>query len=447
MKKFIILSVISFLFVIKINAQETIDLNKAINIALEKNATVNNLERSFEIQRLTTGTARGNLFPSLSLSGSWNRNNVFSEGTIRFENGAPIPIAKQNTWTNSFSLGLNSQVTLFNGFSNYQQVELEKQNENSVRINLNKEKYDVVYRVNTSFFDVLKKGKIVEANEENLTDSKAQLVRVKEFMNVGKKTLADVYRQDVQVAQDELTLERSKNEFAKSKVDLLLAMNADINKEYVVSDQNINIDLTDSDIQAILDRNSNTEALLQNALQKRFDYKSSIQDVKTSRMQYEIDTKNLYFPTVSGFANYNLNASKIENIKDSRTFTFGLSVSYPIFQGMRLNNKSQISEIIIKQKEENTGQLAQQIRSEIKKAYLDLETQNKQIEILNRNIVSAQQDKILSEENYRVGLGTLLDAQTAATKLNSLKIDLINAKYDFLLAERRLRYYSGDLSY
>ena len=44
-------------------------------------------------------------------------------------------------------------------------------------------------------------------------------------------------------------------------------------------------------------------------------------------------------------------------------------------------------------------------------------TAYKQIEILNRNIVSSEQDKLLSEENYRVGYGTLSDVQTASTKL------------------------------
>ncbi|MEO8447853.1 MAG: TolC family protein, partial [bacterium] len=379
-------------------------------------------------------------------STSWNRNNTFSNGTTRFQNGVPIVIPKQNTWLNNFNVGLNSQVTLFDGFSNYEQVTLEEQNQNLARIQYEREKYDVVFRTNTSYFAVLKNEKIVVANDVNLAESKKQLDMVKEFMNVGKKTLADVYRQDVQVAQNELALERSKNELKKSKVDLLFAINTDINKEYVISEASVNTNLTDADLKTILDRNSNTAVLTSAALQKRIDYKSTQQSVRISQVQLNIDRKNLLFPSLSGFANYNLNASRIGNLDDSRTFSFGLTLSYSIFQGMSLNNRSQASEIVIRQRQDDVKQLEKQISSDIKKAYLDLETQYKQVEILNRNIVSAEQDKILSEENYRVGLGTLLDAQTAATKLNSLKIDLINSYYDFLLAEKRIRYYTGDLT-
>ncbi|MEO8666156.1 MAG: TolC family protein [Ignavibacteria bacterium] len=447
MKKIFALSLFLFISVFEIQAQETIDLNEAIKDAIKNNTNVSNLEKSLEIQQLSTSSARGDLFPDLNLTAGWTRNNTFSEGTVRFVNGVPTIIPKQNSWINNFNVGVNTSVVLFNGFANYTQVKLSQANEMAVRIDLEKEKYDIAFRINSAYFDVLKKEKIVVANEENLADSKRTLESIKEFMNVGKRTIADVYRQDVQVAQNELALERSKNDLDKSKIDLLLAINTDLNKQYAVSDNTIKTDLTEADLKAVLDKNANTEMLVNTALQRRYDYQSSLQIVRINEVQLSIDKKNLYFPTLSATSNYNLNASRINGLQDSRSFTFGFLLSYPIFQGFSLDNKRQTSEIVIKQRQEDVKQLEQQIRSDIKKSYLDIETQYKQIEILNRNIVSAEQDRLLSEENYRVGLGTILEVQTAATKLNSLKIDLINAYYDFLLAEKRINYYSGELSY
>ena len=447
MIKYLILPVILFAVNFQIYSQEVLDLRTALEIALQNSTSVMNLENSLGIQKLSTKTAKGNLFPSLSLSANWSRNNTFSEGTVRFENGVPIIIPKQDTWINNFNLGLNSQVTLFNGLSNLKQIDLEEENESSIKINLDKEKYDIAYKVNAAFFDVIKREKIVTVNQDNLKDSRDQLERINEFMNVGKRTIADVYKQDVLVAQNELILERSVNDFKKSKVDLLLAINSNLDADFTPSENGINYNLSDSDLKQIIDRNSNTDVLMNRALEKRYDYKSSIQDIKIGETQLNIDRKNQYFPIISGFANYNLNASRVNNILDSRSFSFGLSLSYPIFQGFKMDNKRQASEISIKQKQDNLSQLEQQIKSDLKKAYIDLETAFKQIEILNRNIKSAEQDKLFSEENYRVGIGTLLDVQTASTKLNSLKIERINAYYDFLLAEKRLNYFSGELIY
>lgn len=428
-------------------SQETINLNQAINTAIQNNTSVSNLEKSLQLQQLNTKTAKGNLFPSLNLTGGWSRNNTFSSGAVNFQNGVPIQIPSQDSWINNFGLGVNSQVTLFNGFSNLEQIDLEKENESSVKINLNKEKYDIAYRVTVAYFNVLKNGRIVKANEENLADSKRQLEYIQEYMNVGKKTISDVYKQDVLVAQNELALERSINELEKSKVDLLFSMNSDMNSKIEVSDQSINLDLTETELQSIVNKSSNTEALVNTAKENRYDYKSVLQDIRINETQLSIDKKSMYFPTISAFINYNLNASRIEDVGNSRVFSFGLNLNYPIFQGFKLINKSQASEITIKQTQDNLNQLQQQFRSDIQKSYLDIQTANKQIDILNRNIKSAEQDKYLSEENYKVGLGTLLDVQTASTKLNLLIIDKIKAYYDFLLSEKKLNYYTGDLSY
>lgn len=451
MKKHLALSLFIVLFSISSSktslSQGTISLRQAINTALESNTTVSNLEKSLQLQQLNTKTAKGNLFPNLNLTAGWSRNNTYSGGSVSFQNGVPIQIPEQDSWINNFGLGINSQVTLFNGFSNYEQIDLEEENESSVKINLSKEKYDIAYKVTVAYFTVLKNGKIVKANEDNLADSKLQLDKIKEYMNVGKKTISDVYKQDVIVAQNELILERSINEYDKSKVDLLFAMNADMNSKIEVSDENLNVNLSESELQSIVNKNSNTEALVNSAKENRYDYKSTLQNIKINEVQLSIDKKSMYFPTISAFINYNLNASRLEDVGNARVFSFGLNLNYPIFQGFKLLNKSQASEITIKQKQDDLNQLQQQFRNDIQKSYLDIQTANKQIEILDRNIKSAEQDKLLSEENYKVGLGTLLDVQTASTKLNLLIIDKINAYYDFLLSEKKLDYYTGEFSY
>ncbi|HAY33138.1 MAG TPA: TolC family protein [Ignavibacteria bacterium] len=449
MRKFTfpVVTIILLIFSGKVYSQETLDLNKAVQIALKNSSAVSNLEDNLEIQKLSTGTAVGQLFPDLNFTANWNRNNTFSEGTVRFENGVPIIIPKQDTWINNFGVGFRSNVTLFNGFSNYAQIDLQKEYENSVKINLDKEKYDVAFRVNSAYFNVLKREKIIVINEENLSDSKAQLESIKEFMNVGRRTIADVYRQDVQVAQNELLLERSINDFEKSKIDLLLAMNSDLSTAYQITDPNISDEISEIEVQNIMNRYADVNTLTNRSFSNRYDYKATLQEIKISKTQFSIDNKSLYFPTLNGNISYLLNSANFNDILDSRSFSFGLSISYPIFQGNSLRNRSQSSEIAIKQKEENLRLLEKQIQGEIRKAYIDLETQSKQIEILKRNIASAEQDKLLSEESYRVGTGILLDVQTANVKLNTLRIDIINSYYDFLLAEKNLQYYLGELRY
>ena len=56
-------------------------------------------------------------------------------------------------------------------------------------------------------------------------------------------------------------------------------------------------------------------------------------------------------------------------------------------------------------------------------------------------------NKLLAEESYRVGIGTILDVNTAATNLNNILISKSNVIYDFILAQKQLEYFQGMLKY
>jgi outer membrane protein len=446
MKK-IVLLVFLFLFSGSIYAQPVVDLNTAIKTALQNNPDIIAQQNNLTIQSYNIKNVQGDLFPSLNVTGGWSRNNTFSKGGIVYQNGIPIFIGDQSRTQDNVSVGISSQVTLFNGFANYENITLEKQNETSIKLNLEKLKYDIVINVYSRYFDVLKKERIVVANEETLNSSIAQLNKIKEYVNVGKKTMSDVYKQDVQVAQDELTLEQSRNDLKKAKVELLYAMYDDVNKEIQVNTEEVYINYTLKELAEMLTYYRDIESLTKKAVANRYDYKIALKQIEINQIKLSIAKKNLYFPSLTAFSNYNLNGDRFDKLTNTRAFTFGLSLSYPIFQGFNQEVNRQIAEVNVKQKSEDLKKLELQIKSEIKKAVLDLEAAYKQLEILERNIASAEQDKILSEENFLVGYGTILDVQVATTKLNNLKINRINAIYNFILAKKQIEYLIGQLKF
>lgn len=430
----------------KVTAQQTIDLDEAVTTALNNSTSVSTIENSLRIQGYNTESSQGDLFPSLTLSGGWSRTHTSSKGGTFIQNGIPISVGDQNSTTDNFNLRLNSQLTLFNGFANYETVDLNDARYDKLKLDLEKARRDVILSVNQSFFAVLKNEKIVQINQDNLADARLQLERIVEFKEVGKSTMVDVYRQEVQVAQNELDVERSINNLKKSKVDLMLAMNDDLDRDYNVSSAGINAEVTVSDLKLVLDQSNNTEVLVQRAINNRYDYKAILEDIKVKRMELDIAGRSIYYPTVSAFGDYNLSGRAIDDITNTKVASYGISLSYPIFVGFDLQTNREIAEVNLKQRAEDLDYLELQIKAEIKKSILDLETAYKQAEILEKNIRSAEQDKILSEENYRVGLGTLLDVQVATTALNNLRIQQVTAIYDFLIAKRQLDYYVGVLT-
>lgn len=426
---------------------QTVTLDDAVRTAISNNLDISSIQNNLIIQNYYLKRSQGALFPTLSLNGRWTRNLTESKGGTIFQNGVPIQIGDQSTASNDYNLSLNSDITLFDGFANFRQVDYDETAINTYKLEIERQKTDVVINVNTIYFEVLKNEQIVISNQQNLADSRAQLERIREIINVGRGTIADLYRQDVQVATDEINLQRSENLLARSKVDLLNAMNDDVNKNITASGQGINTELSNEQLAQIVTANSNVESLVRQGIADRYDFKSVLLQIELNRINLDIAEKNQYYPVVSGFGSYNLNGDQIGDLTNTRVASFGIQLSYPIFQGFSYDVNRQIAEVNIKQSELDLQQLELAIRTEVKKAVLDLQNAYNQVVIVDRSIRSAEQDKLLSEENYRLGLGTLLDVQTANTRLNNLRIEKINATYNFLISKRLIDYYSGQIKY
>jgi outer membrane protein len=446
MKKFLVLFLV-LVICPSVFAQQNITLDDAVRTAISNNLDISSIQNNMVIQNYYLRRSQGALFPSLNLNGRWTRNITDSKGGTIFQNGVPITIPDQSTSSNDFNLSLNSTVTLFDGFANFRQVDYDETAINTYRIEIERQKTDVVINVNTLYIEVLKNEQIVIANQRTLADSKAQLERIREIINVGRGTIGDLYKQDVQVATDELNLQRSQNVLEKSKVDLLNAMNDDVNKPVTASAQGINVNITNEELAGIVAANSNVDALVRKGIADRYDFKSVMLQIELNRINLDIAEKKEYFPVLSAFGNYNLNGDAIGDITNTRVATFGLQLSYPIFQGFSYDVNRQVAEVNIRQSEIDLQKLERAIKAEIKRAVLDLQNSYNQVVVIDRSIRSAEQDKLLSEENYRLGLGTLLDVQIATTRLNNLQIEKINATYNFLIAKRLIDYYSGQIKY
>jgi outer membrane protein len=430
-----------------LNAQEVYDLTKSVNTALKNSTTVSTYQNNITLQTFNVKSSYGDLLPDLSFTGQWSRNHNSSLGGTVYQNGIPITVPDYSSTGDNFSLGLNSSVLLFNGLANYETIDMQKQSLASLRTDLEKVRYDITMGVYQNFFDVIKKDKIVETNNNNLQTSIDQLNSIKGFVEAGKKTQSDIYKQDVQVGQNELTLVTSKNDFEKAKVDFLTTLNDDVTKSIVIDYSKLYIPTTLEELRAVIDKNANFESLVQNAIKTRYDYSSVQQSIQIDETRLNIAKKNLYFPSLSAFGNYNFSSNNLTEIDNNKTFSFGLTLSYPIFQGFKTDLNRQIAEVNIKQKQEDLVILERQIRTDLKKSLYDLQTAYKQIEILDKNIISAQQDKLLSEENFKIGYGTLLDVQVATTNLNNLLINRINSLYNFVLSQKQIEYLSGQLKY
>ncbi len=422
-----------------------VSLKEAIGHAYKNDPNINKLENTIELQESNIRASYGNLFPDLKFTTGWTRSNQVIDGG--YVNQAGIPIPASNQTSDNFTLSLRSDVTIFDGMTSYDQIDLAKLSKTQYQIQLKKLKQDIAVKIIADYIAVLKNQQIVIINEATLADARAQLDKIKIFVEVGKRTQLDVLTQDVVVAQNELSVEQAKNNLNKSVSDLAFDSNLPMDKNYAVNKSEFFTDMSYESLESYVMMNQNTDNLVNTAYRNRNDYKSSVQNLDILQTNIDIARGNQYFPTLSGFGSYSMNGTKIDKITNQRAFTIGLTLSYPIFQGFQLDNQRQISLINYKSAQEDITLVKNQIALQIKKAVLDLKSLLKQIEITDRSLKNAEQNKFLAEESYRVGIGTVLDVNTASTNLNNALINKSNLIYDFIYAQKQLEYYQGLLNY
>lgn len=443
--KLTVITVLMF-FSCGIFSQEVrISLKEAIDHAYKNDPNITKLENTIELQESNLRANYGNLFPDLKFTTGWSRSNTVINNSFINQNGIPIP--ESNETSNNFSLSLRSDVTLFDGMANFDRIELAKQTKVQYQIQLKQLKQDIAVKIINSYLNVLKNRQIVVINEATLADSRAQLDKIKIFVEVGRRTLSDVYQQDVVVAQNELLVEQAKNNLNKSISDLAFNSNLPLERSYAVNEAEFNTEIAFENLEAYVIQNENTGNIVKNAFNNRQDIKAKIQNLDLLETNIEIARGTQYFPTLSGFGQYSMNGDKIDNVTNQRTFSIGLSLSYPIFQGFQQDYQRQIALINYRSAQEDIKLIKNQTELQIKKAIQDLRSLLKQIEITDRSLLNAQQNKLLAEESYRVGIGTVLDVNTATTNLNNILINKSNLIYDFINAQKTLEYYQGLLSY
>lgn len=439
-----IFCILSFFCTFMSYSQQTeLTLKKAIDNGLNTNVNILKAQYTIESQSGFIKTKYGSLFPTLSLSGGWTRTNAVSSTGVVNVNGIPYNYGSSNTTSNNYNLSLRSDLTLFNGFTNYQDVEVSRMTQTANYIQYEKSKQDLVLKIIDDYITALKNQQVLQIDIASLEDSKSQLEKIKKFVEAGTKTISDVYNQDALVATNELAVEQAKNTLDKSIADLVFDANLSQNVQYNLNINEFNTNITYDDMQAYVTQNSNVDALVNVAFKNRTDYKFVEQNLLINQENLDIARNSVLFPTISGFSTYNLSAPQIQNINNSRVFTIGLTFSYPIFEGFSIDNQKQLAEIQVKSSSEDVTQLRNQVNVDIKKSVLDLNSLLKQIDITDRNIKAAAQNKFLAEESYRVGLQTLLDVQTATINYNNALIIKTNVIYNFILAQKQLEYLEG----
>jgi outer membrane protein len=419
-------------------AQKTLTVNEAVHIALQQNV---NLQKSRENLKSTeTGiqTAKGAFLPQVNGQAGWNWYKSVTPAGLY---GPGTPSFTIDTRT--YSAGVSSNWTLFDGLASFANYEKSKATYASAQFQLLKLQQDIVFQTLSSFYDVMNAQKLLAVKEEDLKWNQKNFEIINERNKLGAVTLADVYSQQVKTGNAELELIQAKNNYQTLKSSFLYNLGLDVLEDYTLQEPAA-LELSPSDSGAVQNGYEQITSLVNDAIKNRSDYQSAKLTLESAQQSIKVANAG-YLPNLQNTISAGTQVDMFSNLFKSSNYSVSLTLNIPLFSGWSTSSQVQMAEVDTKVRQIEIEDLTKQIKRDIQKNYLDLQAAYKAIEVSGQNVIAAEESRRIQQEKYALGSSMLLDVLIANSDYTTAQTNLINSQYQYRKLKDETQYLLGKL--
>jgi len=417
-------------------AQQTITFEEAVRTALDQNTQLQQSRNQVRLSEINVQSARAAFLPSFNLSTGTGTNFGLSFDTN---------VGELRTTTNTrFNVSAFTSVNLFDGFQSQATLRQSRLTVASNDLNLERQRQMIVFQVASQFLVYIQAAEQITVQQENLTAATQLLSQIEEFVRVGTRPVSDLYQQQAAVETAELGIIQAEQLVQISEANLIQILRLDPlgSYEFMIPD------LADSEF--IAEQLDLTDLFLR-AQQQRGDLRSQEMAVNVAEQGVRIARSSM-LPQLSfsagastsfnsGIANFGFG----DQLERNRSQSISLSVNVPVFNRFRSRTQMQRARVSHENAKLNVEATKQQIGVEIRQAYLDYLTAEKQLEVTRRQLQFRQQALEAARERYNVGAATLVELTQAQSDFVQASQEEVTARYTIYIRKRLIRFYTGEL--
>jgi outer membrane protein len=470
MKKLIICSIVIFSFSFaKAQTIKTWSLQECVQYAIDNNIDIRQADLNTEVAKLDKKDAVGSFLPSFNASA----NNSWNTGLTQ---NITTGVLQTQTTRNS-SYGVNSGVTLFDGWANVYRLQRAKMNVLSREYNSELIEDNTLLNVANSYLNVLFNKENLKRLETQHNLTQDQINLTSQLVEAGSIPRGDLLEIKATYANEEQQIIGINNNVVISRIALAQILNLDDFTNFDVEDP----ELSDPN-GFILDRAVND--IYENATEKRFEVKIAEQNTLLAEQDLKI-SKAAILPRLSAFFNYNTRESGQGNFNsfldpDSPTrqigivegtnqsvlapnftgligkpdplfdqlarndgISYGLSLNVPVFNGWQVTNNIDRSEINVESNRLNEDQTKLDLKRNIYQSYNDAKGSRAAYESAIIVVEARQLAFEYARERYNVGRMNAFDFNQSQTALTNSQSSLLSSKYDYIFKLKVLELFNG----
>lgn len=370
---------------------------------------------------------------------------------------------------NSSRSSLLPQINLTAGYNiNRSDVDLRDSDKLSAGINFSQELYDrsswvsldtsekqarqadaqyantqqsLMLRVAQAYFDVLSAQDNLEFVRAEKAAVGRQLEQTKQRFEVGLSAITDVH--DAQAQYDTVL------------ADEVLAENALINSyeslREITGQEHTNLSVLDTNRFSTSRTADSMEALIEKAQEKNLSLLSAriSQDVAKDNISLA-SSGHLPSLTLDGGYNYgreyNDNYSSYNTYHENNDFNIGLNLTIPLYSGGNVSSQTKQAEYAYVAASQDLEAAYRSVVKNVRAYNNNINASIGSVRAYEQSVISAQSALDATEAGFDVGTRTIVDVLDATRTLYSVKKNLSDARYNYIISVLQLRQAVGTLS-
>jgi outer membrane protein len=420
----------------------SLSLQRAVTIALEKNPLRKAAIADTKAASAGVREARSFLMPHLSFSetatrgddpvyvfGSKLRQQRFTTADFALNKlNSPLPFG-------NFATRLGGSWNLFNSFASWHGVNQAKLMNEAAGHQLNRTDQEIVFRVVSSYYDVLLAAKELEVAELSAKTANSIMERSQARFDSGLTVESDLLTAKVRMAARLQEVIRARNTLEVARAQLNTAMGMPLDSLFQLSGGLAERMLS---IPAMQD-------LEQQALTNRSDLKRIASEEAAQRQSVSV-AKSAFGPRVNAFAGWEMDNPTIVAGGGGNNWLGGIEVQFDIFQGgakrAELSRQRALEEKVVAIKQAASDA----VRLEVRRAYYETDANRQQIDVARAAIAQAHESLRINQDRYDSGLTTITDLLGAEDAARRSQTDYWEAIYHFQTSYANLELASGSLN-
>jgi multidrug efflux pump len=410
-----------------VQAQETLTVEQAIEIALKNNYDILIAKNAAEIAHRNNTVGNAGMLPTVgaTLSDNFTLTNL----NQRFTNGTEIN--RNDVTGNNLNAGVALNWTLFDGMQMFATKGRLKRLEQIGELQFKDEMQTVVANVIIAYYDVVRARQQLRAIDSAISISNERVKLAEMKFQVGSASKVDLLQAKVDLNEQRSNYLTQQRTIAQRKADLntLLARNAETPFN-------------------VVETIPFTEPSISNDQEKNFQLQVAAKNVEVARFQKK-EAFAGFLPTLNGTVGYSYNRSNSTAGFSLFNQTYGLNagfgLSIPLFNGLNTIRLNKVAAIQVQSAQFNVERVRFQTRLAHYRAQQDFANAKELLKLEEENIQLADENQKIALERFRLAQSTAIELREAQNSYVNALTRLVNARYNAKAAETELLRIQGEL--